>query len=57
MAGTAANVTLMSYADRADIGVHVDPTAITDPPGFRDALASALEELTGNPPLLDGAQA
>jgi len=57
VAGTAANVTLMSYADRADIGVHVDPTAITDPPGFRDALASALEELTGNPPLLDGAQA
>ncbi len=57
VAGTAANVTLMSYADRADIGLHLDPAAIDDPEDFRDVLASALEELTGKAPLSGPCQA
>lgn len=45
VAGTACNITLMSYADRADIGLHIDPAAIDSPSEFRACIASAIDEL------------
>jgi hypothetical protein len=40
VAGTAFNATLMSYAERLDIGLHIDPEAVTDPAGLRDDIAA-----------------
>ena len=31
VAGTAFNVTMLSYCDRVDLGLHVDPVAVADP--------------------------
>ncbi|MDG2112882.1 MAG: WS/DGAT domain-containing protein, partial [Actinomycetota bacterium] len=45
VAGTACNITLMSYADRADLGLHLDPRAIEAPGAFRDHVEAALEGL------------
>ena len=45
VAGTAWNVTLMSYAGRLDLGVHLDPVAVPDPDLLLSSLAAAYEEL------------
>jgi hypothetical protein len=45
VAGTACNVTLYTTAGSIDIGVHVDPVAITDPPLLRACLEEALADL------------
>jgi diacylglycerol O-acyltransferase / wax synthase len=35
LTGTAFNVTLLSYCDRVDVGLHIDPVAVTDPARLR----------------------
>ena len=53
VAGTAWNLTLMSYDGHLDIGLHVDRAAVEDPVALRDAVASELERLVavGTPAL------
>ncbi|MFM7069814.1 MAG: WS/DGAT domain-containing protein, partial [Actinomycetes bacterium] len=41
LAGAAANITLLSYGNDLNIGVNIDPAAITDPDGFTRILAEA----------------
>jgi hypothetical protein len=47
MSGAATNITLMSYLDEAQVGVNVDPAAVTDPDDFvaclRDGFAEVLK--------------
>jgi len=45
LAATAANVTMMSYDDRVDIGVHVDTAAVAEPERWRDDLVAAFASL------------
>jgi diacylglycerol O-acyltransferase / wax synthase len=45
LAGTAANVTMMSYDGRVDVGVHVDAGAVSDPALLRDTIIAAFHEL------------
>jgi len=47
VAGTGANITALSLAGAFDIGIFVDPQAITDPSGFRDHIEKAFEDLFG----------
>ena len=46
LAGTAFNLTTMSYNGRLDMGLFVDPVAVDDPAGLRDHLQAAYDELT-----------
>lgn len=46
LAGTAFNITTMSYAGALDMGLFVDPVAVDDPAGLRDDIAAAYEELS-----------
>ena len=45
LAGTAFNLTAMSYAGRFPITMHIDPVAITDPGHLRDCVEAAYQEL------------
>jgi WS/DGAT/MGAT family acyltransferase len=45
LAGTAFNLTTMSYAGALDMGLFVDPVAVEDPGGLRDHVQAAYEEL------------
>ena len=45
LAGTAFNITAMSYAGRFDIGLFIDPIAVDDPTGLRDHVEAAYTEL------------
>ncbi len=45
LAGTAFNITAMSYAGRFGIGLFMDPTAIDDVVGLRDDIAAAYQQL------------
>ena len=45
MSGAAANITLMSYLDEAQIGVNVDPAAVTDPDVFVECLRDGFDEV------------
>jgi hypothetical protein len=45
VAGTAFNLTLMSYAGRLDLGLNVDPDAVDDPDRLLDCLIAAYDEL------------
>jgi len=45
LAGTAFNITAMSYAGQFGIGLFMDPTAIEDVVGLRDDLEAAYQEL------------
>jgi WS/DGAT/MGAT family acyltransferase len=45
LAGTAFNLTAMSYNGRLDMGLFVDPVAVRDPTELRDDLAAAYREL------------
>ncbi len=46
LAGTAFNLTTMSYAGQLGMGLFIDPVAVDDPAGLRDHLHAAYEELT-----------
>ncbi len=43
--GTAFNLTLLSYADRAELGLHIDPEAVTDPELLRSVLIEVFAEV------------
>ncbi|MFP5255068.1 MAG: wax ester/triacylglycerol synthase family O-acyltransferase [Acidimicrobiia bacterium] len=45
VAGTAWNLTLMSYDGHLDMGLHVDRAAVADPAALRDAVAEELDRL------------
>ncbi len=45
VAGTAFNLTAMSYNGSLDMGVHIDPAAVEDPADLRRCLVDAYEEL------------
>ena len=45
LAGTAFNLTAMSYAGQFAIGLFMDPVAIDDPAGLRDHVEAAYQEL------------
>lgn len=45
VAGTAWNLTVITYADRAEVGVMVDQAAVVDPQELRDALDQAFTDL------------
>ena len=45
LAGTAFNLTTMSYAGRLDMGLFVDPVAVADPGELRDEIDAACREL------------
>ena len=46
LAGTAFNITTMSYAGSLDMGLFVDPVAVEDPAGLRDDISAACDELS-----------
>ena len=45
VAGTAANLTTISQNGSLDMGLFVDPAAITDPDGLRRNIEDAYQEL------------
>jgi diacylglycerol O-acyltransferase len=45
VAGTACNVTAISYNGMFEIGVFLDPTAIAEPGDFRDAIEAAFADI------------
>mgnify|MGYP000979014891 CR=1 FL=1 len=45
VAGTAWNLTTMSYRGRLDLGLHVDTAAVEDPPQLAADIADAFDEL------------
>jgi WS/DGAT/MGAT family acyltransferase len=45
--GTPCNVTLLSYCDRVDLGLHIDPAAIAEPERLRRCMEEGFAELTG----------
>ncbi|MEO5899953.1 MAG: wax ester/triacylglycerol synthase domain-containing protein [Ilumatobacteraceae bacterium] len=49
LAGTAFNLTAMSYAGRFGISLFMDPVAIEDPTGLRDHVHAAYQELIDLP--------
>ncbi len=42
---TAANITMLSYDGRLDLGIHVDPVAVSDPELLRDTVVAAIHEI------------
>src|SRR5262245_26689875 len=47
LTGAAANVTLVSYLDRAHLGISTDPAAVPDPGAFVTCLAEGFDEVLG----------
>jgi hypothetical protein len=45
LAGSALNVTLLSYDGYLDMGIHLDHGAITEPESLRDHIEKSFEEL------------
>jgi hypothetical protein len=45
VAGTAFNLTTVSYNGSLDIGAFIDPAAVDDPGGLRDCLAGGYDQL------------
>jgi hypothetical protein len=45
VAGTAFNLTAMSYDDSFDIGLHVDPVAVGDCDDLRRCIEAGFQEL------------
>jgi len=45
MAGSAVNLTLLSYLDQVHIGVNVDPAAVTEPDRFLAAYRAGWDEV------------
>jgi len=48
VAGTAANITTLSYNGVLDVGLFIDPVAITDPADFRGCIESAFSRITSD---------
>jgi hypothetical protein len=46
VAGTAWNITMMSYAGTLNVGVHIDPAAVADPELLMRSLKEGYAELT-----------
>jgi WS/DGAT/MGAT family acyltransferase len=44
-AGTACNITLLSYCSSMDIGINADARAVEDAPLLRDLIATSLDEM------------
>jgi WS/DGAT/MGAT family acyltransferase len=55
MAGTAFNLTTLSYKGQLDMGCLVDPAAVTDPALLRRCLVEAYDELFATAPVAAGA--
>jgi hypothetical protein len=49
LAGTAFNLTQLSVGELLDIGAHIDPAAVTDPPRLRELLEETYAELLAGP--------
>ena len=47
VAGTAFNLTAMSYNGSLDMGMHIDPAAVDDPADLKRCLVEAYDELRG----------
>jgi len=47
VAGAAANVTLLSYLNDLNIGLNVDPAAVTDPELFVDCVRRGYDQVLG----------
>ena len=45
VAGTAANITALSYNGNLDLGLFIDPVAIEDPAGYRACVEAAFSDL------------
>ncbi len=45
VAGTAFNITLMSYDGAMNVGLHTDPRAVTEPDQLRDAIVAGFAQL------------
>lgn len=45
VAGTAANITALSYNGSFDLGMFIDPVAIEDPAGYRACVEAAFADL------------
>jgi hypothetical protein len=45
--GCALNVTLLSYKGSLDIGINLDPAAVTDPDALLECLDEAFSDLIG----------
>ncbi len=45
VAGTAANITALSYNGNLDLGLFIDPVAIEDPAGYRACVEAAFADL------------
>ncbi len=45
LGGVAFNLTLMSYLGSLDMGIHIDPAAVTDPGMLAECLDDAFTEL------------
>lgn len=45
VAGTAMNITTLSYDGTLEIGLFIDPVAVDDPAGLRDCMAAAYADL------------
>ncbi|MEZ5246773.1 MAG: wax ester/triacylglycerol synthase family O-acyltransferase [Acidimicrobiales bacterium] len=50
LAGTPCNATALSYCNNFDIGLFIDPVAITDPAAFRHCVVAAFDELLATVP-------
>jgi WS/DGAT/MGAT family acyltransferase len=50
LAGVAFNLTLMSYCGSLDMGLHLDPAAVTEPALLRELLIDAFDELVASAP-------
>ena len=45
--GCAVNITCLSYGGRLDLGVNLDPAAITDPEAFVECLTESFDAVIG----------
>ncbi len=48
VAGTAANITALSYDGHFDIGLFIDPSAIEDPTAYRDCIDAAFTDFVAS---------
>ncbi|MCP4223209.1 MAG: DUF1298 domain-containing protein [Actinomycetia bacterium] len=48
VAGAACNATVMSYDGSLDMGVMIDPAAISDPEGFARLLQATLDRFAAS---------
>ena len=49
VAGTAANITALSYCNNFQVTLFIDPRAIEDPAGFASHLSDVFDDSPGSP--------